>query len=164
MPWHLFCQVMRFRSQCVKILGIDPGYGRLGYAVLENGALADAGCFETPKNMAHEERLGIMAKGFKKLLRQHKPEMLAIEKLFLNTNHKTAIRVAEARGAILSFAQGLEIREFSPPEIKLAVCGYGRADKNQVGRMVKMIFKTADGLNDDALDAVAIAFTASGRI
>src|SRR3989344_2193092 len=147
-----------------KILGIDPGYGRLGYAVLENDKLLDAGCFETAKNMEHEERLSFMADGFKKLLLKHKPEVLAIEKLFLTSNHKTAIRVAEARGAVLSAASGLEIREFSPPEVKLAVCGYGRADKQQVGRMGKMIFKTADGLNDDALDAIAIAFTAAGRI
>ncbi|KKU85023.1 MAG: Crossover junction endodeoxyribonuclease RuvC, partial [Parcubacteria group bacterium GW2011_GWA2_47_9] len=102
-----------------KILGIDPGYGRLGYAVLENDKLLDAGCFETAKNMEHEERLSFMADGFKKLLLKHKPEVLAIEKLFLTSNHKTAIRVAEARGAVLSAASGLEIREFSPPEVKL---------------------------------------------
>lgn len=151
-------------TSATKILGIDPGYGRLGYAVLENSKLVDVGCFETPKKMAHEERLSVMAGGFKKLLKQHRPEVLALEKLFLNTNHKTAMRVAEVRGAILSLVRGIEVREFSPPEVKLAVCGYGRADKNQIGRMVKIIFKTPDGLNDDALDAVAIAFTASGRI
>ncbi|QQG45919.1 MAG: crossover junction endodeoxyribonuclease RuvC [Candidatus Niyogibacteria bacterium] len=147
-----------------KILGIDPGYGRLGYAVLENGALSDAGCLETPKEMAHEERLRVVGKHFKELIRAHKPEVLAMEKLFLNTNQKTAMRVAEARGTMLYLADGLEIREFSPPEIKLAVCGYGRADKKQVERMIRMIFKTREALNDDAIDAVAVAFTASGRI
>lgn len=152
------------KSTNKKILGIDPGYGRLGYAVLERSGLIEAGCFETSKDLPHEERLGAACDGFKKLLKKHRPEVLAIEKLFLNTNHKTAMRVAEVRGAILSLARGLQIKEFSPPEVKLAVCGYGRADKNQVSRMVKIIFKTDDSLNDDALDAIAIAFTASGRI
>ncbi|MBI2507119.1 MAG: crossover junction endodeoxyribonuclease RuvC [Candidatus Niyogibacteria bacterium] len=134
----------------------------MGYAVLENGALSDAGCLETPKEMAHETRLAAIAGGFKNLLEKYKPDILALEKLFLNTNHKTAMRVAESRGAILSLAQGLEIREFSPPEVKLAVCGYGRADKKQIEKMIKIIFKTDLSLNDDAIDAVAIALTASG--
>ncbi|MEK7566674.1 MAG: crossover junction endodeoxyribonuclease RuvC [Patescibacteria group bacterium] len=147
-----------------KILGIDPGYGRLGYAILESGKLIDAGCFETSKDTAFEDRLQEVGRHLKELLAKHKPDALAIEKLFLNTNQKTAMRVAETRGAILYLAHGLKIAEFSPPEVKLAVCGYGRADKKQVAKMIKLIFKTDDSLNDDALDAIAIAFTASGRI
>lgn len=147
-----------------KIIGIDPGYGRLGYAVLDSGKLTEAGCFETSKDSLYEDRLREVGGKFNELLKKHKPDALAIEKLFLNTNQKTAMRVAEARGAILYLASGLKITEFSPPEIKLAVCGYGRADKKQVARMIKLIFKNTGSLNDDALDAVAIAFTASGRV
>ena len=147
-----------------KILGIDPGYGRMGYAILESGKLVKAGCLETSKDSAYEDRLQEIGRRFSELLKEHKPDALAVEKLFLNTNQKTAMRVAEARGAILYLANGMKIAEFSPPEVKLAVCGYGRADKAQVARMIKLIFKTDDSLNDDALDAIAIAFTASGRI
>lgn len=147
-----------------RILGIDPGYGRLGYAVLEGKNLIEAGCFETSKNTAHEKRLRELGEGLKKIIRLYRPEILAMEKLFLNTNHKTAMRVAEARGIVLYLADKLEIKEFSPPEIKLAVCGYGRAEKKQVERVVRMIFKTDENLNDDAIDAVAVAFTASGRL
>lgn len=146
-----------------KILGIDPGYGRMGYAILQGEELIDAGCFETPKTMPYEERLRAVGMHFKKLVSQYRPDSLAIEKLFLNTNHKTAMRVSEARGTILFLAQNMKIHEFSPPEIKLAICGYGRADKKQVAKMVRLIFKPDDSLNDDALDAIAIAFTAAGR-
>ena len=147
-----------------KILGIDPGYGRLGYALIIKDRLLEAGCFETPKNMPYENRLQAVRGFFENLLKKHQPALLALEKLFLNTNQKTAMRVAETRGAVLSLAQGLEVREFSPPEVKLATCGYGRADKKQVEKMVRLIFKTSLTLNDDALDAAAIAFTAQGRI
>ncbi len=147
-----------------KILGIDPGYGRMGYAVLDSGKLIEAGCFETSKETPYEERLRSAAGHFKKLMDAHQPDVLALEKLFINTNQKTATRVAEIRGILLYLAGNALLYEFTPPEIKLAVCGYGRADKKQVAKMVKLLFKTDDSLNDDALDAIAIAFTASGRL
>lgn len=155
-------------SKPLRILGIDPGYGRLGFAVLERNnqkeALITAGCIETPASLPHEKRLRLIGASIEKLIRDHKPAGLAIEKLFLSTNQKTAMRVAEARGIALYLAARLCIYEFSPPEIKLAVCGYGRADKRQVAAMIRMIFKPPEPLRDDAMDAIAIAFTALGRI
>lgn len=147
-----------------KILGIDPGYGRLGWAVIKGNGLLEAGCLETSKDQPHEKRLKIIGRGLEDIIKKHKPDALAIEKLFINTNQKTATKVAETRGVILYMARDLPIYEFSPPEVKLAICGYGRADKKQVAKMARLIFKTDKSLKDDALDAIAIAFTASGRL
>lgn len=147
-----------------KILGIDPGYGRMGWAIIKGNELLEAGCVQTSKDKPHEERLKTVGREFAGILKKHKPDVLAIEKLFLNTNHKTALKVAETRGVILYLASALPIREFSPPEVKLAICGYGRADKKQVEKMARAIFKINHELKDDALDAIAIAFTASGKL
>lgn len=147
-----------------KILGIDPGYGRMGWAIIKGNELLEAGCVETSKDKSHEERLKAVGREFTGMLKKHRPDALAIEKLFLNTNHKTALKVAETRGVILYLASGLPIYEFSPPEVKLAICGYGRADKKQVEKMVRAIFKINQVLKDDAIDAIAIAFTASGKL
>ncbi|MEK7598845.1 MAG: crossover junction endodeoxyribonuclease RuvC [Patescibacteria group bacterium] len=151
--------------QPTKILGIDPGYGRLGYAVLEkNGSgekLLVAGCVETPKNQQFEKRLQKIGAELKKILKKYHPDALALEKLFLNTNQKTAMRVSETRGVVLYLCGDGAIYEFSPPEIKLAVCGYGRADKKQVEKMIGLIFKIQKNIADDAIDAIAIALTAS---
>jgi len=147
-----------------KILGIDPGYDRLGYALVDGDKLETLGCFETDRKKSYEERLADAGRGFEKLVKKHKPDVLAIEKLFLGKNKKTAVKIAEVRGVILYLASNLPVYEFSPPEVKLAVCGYGRADKKQVSKMIKMIYKIDGNPKDDALDAAAIAFTAKGRI
>jgi crossover junction endodeoxyribonuclease RuvC len=148
----------------IKILGIDPGYGRLGYAVLEKNGSAEnllvAGCVETSKNQQFEKRLQKIGTELKKIIKKYRPDALALEKIFLNTNQKTAMRVSEIRGVVLYLCGNAVIYEFSPPEIKLAVCGYGRADKKQVKKMVELIFKIKKNLSDDAIDAVAAAFTA----
>lgn len=153
-----------------RILGIDPGYGRMGYAIIEKSdegqeKLIIAGCIQTSKQELYEKRLQKIGKEFKNLLKKYNPDVLAIEKLFLNTNQKTAMRVVETRGVILYLAKNLQVYEFSPPEIKLAICGYGRADKKQVEKMVNLIFKIETPLKyDDAVDAVAIAFTSLRNI
>lgn len=155
-------------SEPFRMLGIDPGYGRMGFAVLERSnkkeTLIEAGCIETSAASPHDERLEIIGDSLKKLISKHRPHGFAIEKLFLSANQKTAMRVAETRGVALYLASGLPIYEFSPPEIKLAVCGYGKADKKQVEAMVRLIFKPTGPLLDDAMDAIAVAFTALGRI
>ena len=152
----------------VRVLGIDPGYGRLGFAVLDRRdrreTLITAGCIETSPQESYEKRLNIIGRALEKMVLDFKPTAFAIEKLFLSVNQKTAMRVAETRGIALYLASHLPIYEFSPPEIKLTVCGYGRADKKQVENVIRMIFKPEKNLNDDALDAIAIAFTALGRI
>ncbi|MFA4975576.1 MAG: crossover junction endodeoxyribonuclease RuvC [Candidatus Paceibacterota bacterium] len=163
----------------MRILGIDPGYERLGIAVLEknNGDKKEkvlfSKCFHTSTKLEFSERLFLIGKEIKNIIKKFKPEILAIETLFLNTNHKTVMHVAEARGVILYEASccGLKIFEASPPQIKIATTGYGKANKEQVMKMVKILVdinnkKTRPNdhsvgrESDDELDAIAIALTA----
>ncbi|MBU4360664.1 crossover junction endodeoxyribonuclease RuvC [Patescibacteria group bacterium] len=146
------------------ILGIDPGYARAGWAILEKSGqdlkLIKYGCIETTKETEHAERLKILNYELNKIIKKYKPEILAIEDLFFFKNLKTAIKVAEARGVILmtGINNNLKIKEFTPLQIKQALTGYGRADKNQIQQMVKMILKLKEVPKpDDAADAVAIA-------
>lgn len=153
------------------ILGIDPGYARAGWSILEksgqNLKLAKYGCIETPKGMEHAERLKFLNSELEKIIKKYKPEILAIEDLFFFKNLKTAIKVAEARGVILmtAFNNKLIIKEYTPLQIKQALVGYGRADKNQIQQMVKMILRLKDVPKpDDAADAVAVAITCANSI
>src|SRR3989338_8515980 len=122
----------------MRILGIDPGYERLGVAVLEkNGGkecVLFSACFKTSPKLEFPERLNLIGQEIERIIQKYKPEVLAIETLFLNTNQKTAMRVAEVRGVVLNEAtkEGLRIFEASPPQIKTATTGYGRADKEQM--------------------------------
>ena len=148
------------------ILGIDPGYALAGWGIVKKEGqkleLIKYGCFATPKQMLHAERLKSLSDDLHKVIKKYKPEVLAIEELFFFKNLKTAIKVAESRGVILATAINFKLRieEFTPLQIKQAVVGYGRADKNQVGQMVKLILNLKDiPKPDDAADAVAIAIT-----
>ncbi len=168
----------------MKILGIDPGYERLGVAILEKNKgdkrerVLFSECFKTSAKLEFNERLFLIGKEVRKIIKKYKPEILSIETLFLTTNHKTVMRVAEARGVVIYEASvaGLKIFEASPPQIKIATTGYGASDKAQVIKMVKMLVtmdsKTRPndrGLSvgresDDELDAIAIALTAFAYI
>lgn len=146
------------------ILGIDPGYARAGWSVLkktgQNLELLDYGCVESGKETEHAERLKNVHSEITKIIKKYKPEILAIEDLFFFKNLKTAIKVAEARGVLLmtGIENGLKIKEFTPLQIKQALVGYGRADKNQIQQMVKIILKLKEiPKPDDAADAVAVA-------
>lgn len=151
----------------MKILGIDPGFERLGIAVVEkntNGKeiVLFSECFKTSPKLSFEDRLLLIGQRIREVIEKHKPQALGIETLFLTSNHKTVMRVAETRGVILYEAKkaGLKIFEASPPQIKTAVAGYGKADKKQVMKMVKMLVKIEDNkTSDDELDAIAIALT-----
>lgn len=153
----------------MKILGIDPGFERLGVAVVEKNStgketLSFSECFKTSSTIPFEERLVLIGEEIERVINKYKPEALAIETLFLTTNKKTAMKVAEARGVVMYEAAkaGIKIFEASPPEIKVAVAGHGKADKKQVIKMVKMLVKVEDSKqSDDELDAIAIALTAS---
>lgn len=153
----------------MRIVAIDPGYERLGVAVIERqppkaapsnnpprqppllrGIKGDtpkrevllySTCIQTVKTLAHEKRLLAVANAVAKTIAKWKPDALAIETLFLATNHKTAMAVAEARGAILTEAAraGLTVYEYTPLQIKIAVTGYGKSDKRQVSEMVKRL-------------------------
>lgn len=161
----------------IKILGIDPGYARAGWSILEKDGphkdashprgtqqlhLIEYGCIETPQKIEHAQRLKTLNLELEKVIKKYKPQILAVEDLFFFKNLKTAIKVAEARGVILMTAMhnGLEIHEFTPLQIKQALVGYGRAEKKQIQHMVKVILGLKDiPKPDDAADAVAVAIT-----
>ncbi len=157
----------------MKILGIDPGFERLGIAVLEKTAkntreeIIFSECFKTSAKLEFAERLSLIGEEVKRVIKKYKPEVLSIETLFLNTNQKTVMRVAEARGVVIYEAAqvGLKIFEASPLQVKIAITGYGRADKTQILKMVKLLVDIDQNKkSDDELDAIAIALTAFAHI
>jgi len=157
----------------MRILGIDPGFDRLGIAILEKNksdkkeSIIFSECFKTSSKLEFPERLNLIGKEVKKIIKKYKPEVLAIETLFLNTNQKTVMRVAEARGVVVYEAAqaGLRVFEATPLQIKIAVTGYGRADKTQVMKMVKILVALdKKKTSDDELDAIAASLTAFAHI
>ena len=157
----------------MRILGIDPGFERLGIAVLEKNKgdkkehVLFSECFKTPSKMEFFERLNMLGEEVKKIIKKYRPEILSIETLFLTTNHKTVMRVAEARGVVIYEASRAELKIFeaSPPQIKIATTGYGASDKTQVMKMVKILVEIDNSKkSDDELDAIAIALTAFAHI
>jgi crossover junction endodeoxyribonuclease RuvC len=146
------------------ILGIDPGYGRLGWGLIDDEKFIAYGCLETDKNLPEAQRLAELFNQLTKLLKKYRPEAVSIESLFFFKNQTTVIKVAQARGVILLACEKIGISTFSyaPLQIKMAITGYGRADKNQIQQMTKSILKLdAIPQPDDAADALAIALTHS---
>ena len=146
------------------IIGVDPGYAIVGIGVIEyNGSKfrpLEYGAITTPAGMPTVERLKKIYDEMSLLIDKYSPDAVAIEELFFNSNQKTAINVAQARGVILVAVtnKNVPIFEYTPLQVKQSVTGYGRADKNQVQQMVKMLL----GLNvipkpDDAADGLALA-------
>jgi crossover junction endodeoxyribonuclease RuvC len=149
----------------MKVLAIDPGYGRCGVAVLdkENGKerLIFSECIETSAKLPFPERLAEVVRECERVIEREKPEALAIEKLYFATNQKTAMQVAEVRGAIISLAaqHSLPVTEYTPMQVKSAL-GYGKADKKQVAKMLHMLVKIEKIIkHDDEYDALAIGVT-----
>ena len=150
----------------MKILGVDPGYARVGWAVLEtlNSKLETRsyGCVETSKDDSSQDRLVAVYKQILLLIGKYKPDYAAVEELFFTTNAKTAFKVGEARGVIILACSNKRIPVFSytPLQVKIAVTGYGRADKIQVGKMIKVILRLKNIPKlDDVTDAIAVALT-----
>lgn len=146
------------------ILGIDPGLAIVGWGVIEykNARFRTVayGSVQTPAGMRTEARLKAIYDGVKELIEAYHPEAVAVEELFFTNNITTGIRVAEARGVILLAAEeaGLSIHEYTPPQVKQAVVGYGKAEKRQVISMVTMLLGLkAPPKPDDTADALAIA-------
>ena len=146
----------------MRVLGIDPGYNIIGFGVVESNGnqVIDYGVITTPKNMPMSERLKVIFEATNELIDNFKPDEVAFEELFFNTNATTAIPVAEARGVLIVACKQYVDRlfEYTPLQIKQALTGNGRAEKKQVQFMVKNIL----GLNavpkpDDAADALAVA-------
>jgi len=150
------------------ILGLDPGIGRLGFGALliSNARLTivEAGCITTSPKHSQPQRLLALDRSIHRLLTKHKPDRVAVERLFFSKNRRTALRVSEARGAILAAvaSAGYPIVEFTPSEVKSAVTGYGNAAKTQVQRLVSQQLRLKRVIkSDDAADALAIAICAA---
>jgi crossover junction endodeoxyribonuclease RuvC len=148
----------------VKVLGIDPGTAACGYGIVHgSGGRLRAVChgwWRTPAGQAPELRLRTIYDGVTALIAEHAPEAVALEESFVGADARTALSVGQARGAILVAAAGagLACSEYAPARVKQSVCGYGRADKEQVGRMVKAILALeAIPTPDHAADALAVA-------
>jgi crossover junction endodeoxyribonuclease RuvC len=149
----------------MQVIGIDPGTAITGYGIVhedDSGNLNAIayGVIQTPSKKPMPERLVQLYKNIKGILDLHQPDCAAVEKLFFQKNVRTAISVGQGRGvAILALAEsGIEVAEYSPLEIKQAVAGYGKADKNQVQQMVKALLNLDDVPKpDDAADALAVA-------
>jgi len=158
---------MNQKRKSTIILGIDPGFERIGIAVIERKPqekdnLLYSACFKTKASFPFHERLAQIGREINNLIQEYKPNALAIEKLYFTTNAKTVMGVAEARGVIVYNASinDLDVFEYTPPQIKVAVTGYGKADKKMVGNMVpKLITMNTVRTSDDELDAIAIALT-----
>ena len=146
------------------ILGIDPGFAIVGWAVIEshrgNTRPIAYGAIRTPAHTLLESRLAMIESDLCEIIDKYKPDEMAIEELFFNTNQKTAIQVGQARGVLLQCcaSHGKIPHEYTPLQVKQAVVGYGRAEKRQVMEMTRAILKLAKiPRPDDAADALAIA-------
>lgn len=150
-----------------RIIGIDPGTGILGFGVIEVSAkpvLVDAGVIRTPVKQEDSQRLMTIFDELEQLIKELKPTVMAVEKLFFAQNVTTAMSVSQARGVVLLLGKqhNLELYEYTPLQIKQALTGYGRADKKQIQEMVRLQLglKTVPK-PDDAADALACAITCS---
>lgn len=154
----------------MKVLAIDPGFGRCGMAVLERVGTKDhllySACVETSAQSDFNTRLQTVVEACEHLLCVHAPDCMAMEKLFFSANQKTAMRVAEVRGALLSAATaaGVPVHEYTPGEVKSAAAGWGGADKKAVATMLHALVRIDRPIrHDDEYDAIAIGVTHLAR-
>ena len=144
----------------MRVIGIDPGIEKIGFAILEMAAgklrLLDFGCIVTDKKHQFSHRLNCLATDLKTILRKWKPMAAGVEEIFFSKNVKTAIKVSHARGVILEILEerGVPVIEFNPSHIKIAVTGDGKADKSQIKKMIQCLL-AIKLKNDDTADAIA---------
>ena len=150
------------------IMGIDPGIAITGWGVIDEHnrqpSCLDVGVITTDKTDTLEDRLIILFTDMNELLQRYQPDVVVLEQLFFNTNAKTALTVGHARGVIMLAARlsGSQLFAYTPLQVKIAITGYGRADKQQIQQMVTKLLKLdAIPKPDDAADALAIALTHS---
>lgn len=150
----------------MRILGIDPGTGILGFGVIDSDKgkvkLVDAGVIRTPVHEDDSVRLLTIYDELTEIIKSTKPELMSVEKLFFARNVTTAMTVAQARGVVLLCGKqaGMTIHEYTPMQIKMAVTGYGKADKKQIQEMVRVILGLKETPKpDDCADAIAAALT-----
>lgn len=154
-----------------RVMGFDPGYGRLGFGVLDivkgNPTYVTCGVLTTPAGRPAGERLWEIARDVRTLFAKYQPQEVAMEELFFAQSTTTALKVAEVRGVLLMLAEefGVPVKEVKPVEVKLALTGYGKADKKQMQEMIKTVLRLrAVPKPDDAADALAIAWTGAGKL
>lgn len=150
----------------MRILGIDPGTGIVGFGVVDvdgiKKAMVDAGVIRTPAHQPTQQRLKTIYDELESIIKINKPQVMVVEQLFFARNVTTAMSVSHARGVILLLGEQhhLKLVEYTPLQIKQAVTGYGRADKKQVQEMVRVILKLKVAPQpDDCADALAAALT-----
>lgn len=148
----------------MKILGIDPGMAIVGYSIVDfdgtDVRLLNSGSIKTSKHDTDSQRLLEIYEDITTIIDKYKPDIASVEKLFFFKNQKTIIPVAEARGVIMMALEkhGIPAYEYTPLEVKMALTGYGRADKKEVEQMVKLVFCNQElSKLDDTIDAMAIA-------
>jgi crossover junction endodeoxyribonuclease RuvC len=154
----------------MRVLGIDCGTEHTGYGLIESDGrchrMIDAGCIHTRSNDTLEIRLLVIARGIRQVIESHEPDSAAVEEVFYAQNVKTALKLSHARGVVLlTLAEaGLAVGAYSPLEIKTSVVGYGRAEKQQVKRMVHSLLGLENELeSEDACDAIAVAICHATR-
>ncbi len=154
----------RAESLPVIVLGIDPGLANTGYGVVRRSGsrlvALDGGVIQTHAGVAHERRLTDIHAGIEALLDEHEPDAVALEELYFGQNVRTAFAVGQARGVVMLAAgqRGLRCTSYTPQKVKGAVCGNGRADKDQVARMVMALLGLSEVPRPDhAADALAVA-------
>ena len=155
----------------IRIMGIDPGFDRLGVCILDKEGTKEtliySTCILTSRKDSFEKRLVVLGTQVAAIIKNYSPSELAIETLFFTNNQKTVITVAEVRGVCiyLTHLHGVSLFEYSPPQIKLAIAGHGKASKADIATMVPKILKQplSIGTLDDEIDAIAIALTHSAH-
>jgi len=152
----------------MRIIGIDPGTGILGFGVIDvvkgKTTMVDAGVIRTPVKQADSIRLKTIFDELTQIVKDTKPDQMSVEKLFFSQNVTTAMSVSQARGVVLLIAEqvGMPIAEYTPQQIKQALTGYGKADKKQIQEMVKIVLNLKEVPKpDDCADALAAAITHS---
>ncbi len=167
LPMPSFQKTLNKNKQ-FRVLGIDPGYEKLGIAIVDRKSgvdiLVHSECFKTKKSISFEKRLLALGERVESIIEQFKPDILAIENLFVSNNQKTAMRVGEVRGVVIYTCQknALSVLDFTPLQVKIAVTGYGKSDKKQVEKMVSHLISIEKKIKeDDETDAIAVALTGS---
>lgn len=169
--WRMYTQTQNERL-CMKVLAIDPGYSRCGVAVVEKERggkeqILYSSCVETSSKTDFSARLKIVVDECERLIKKYKPDSLALEKLYFAKNQKTAMRVAEVRGALIHAAAraGIQVFEYAPGEVKSAAAGWGGADKAHMKKMLRVLMKIERDIQyDDEYDAIAVGVTHLARV
>jgi crossover junction endodeoxyribonuclease RuvC len=154
-----------------RVLAFDPGYERLGVAVLEKQkgkeVLLHSECVRTAATLPFAERLGVLGEAAEALIKQWKPTAVALEQVFFEKNAKTAMQVAEVRGALAYIAarKRLKVHQYAPAAVKVAITGYGKSDKAAVAAMVVRLVRLPERKRlDDEIDAIAVGITCLASI